>query len=587
MAVTVTVNPSWRIKSNIFPFPVNDSMSLTFQLATPCEYYRKGRCIFGEDRCNFLHVMNDWNPDESTIIEPPKYLKDAPTVNIFPETPPSASLRSVRSPPRSPRTADLLLALRGAIVQDDDDDEQEDYIDDLSFEAVDDDNTPGTSGTAHPEFEEHNESEHATPSPTHSGLLSPVEFSDLQLKHLSLLQHSRSDSKSKDHKQSLSQDSSQWASPLHMARSPPRSPAPSSTFGLIASPFGSPSTRFVANSTLGIMSPRLGPFLPRTHIAPSPLATHFNVQGQEPQPEGPDVELDSPTNYYQEKKAQEAENARLSLDDDEENDEHRDDDEDYSGPLTAIWDAEDTIRPFFLEPAPPPRSKSRPPVAGQYDDPSRDIHKDVKDALRSRSASPLEYFQTPETVRQPPPFDVEDVQANSTFASEEDDEDETAQLGYLRSSPDEDDTINSLYDVYSDIESESEHSDEDEEEDLFISRLLPSRLSSPLGSSTSTSAVYSPLTALPRSNESFTPPRTAFAPNFSLSTAQVFTRPDHASRSSSSPSRSLASLPTANEASNEPIPLPFPGFSSSGRRESKLRPLRLVCADVGAWHLRY
>ncbi|KAE9410990.1 hypothetical protein BT96DRAFT_244887 [Gymnopus androsaceus JB14] len=87
--------------------------------------------------------MNDWNPDESTIIEP-KYLKDAPTVKIYPETPPSASFRSIRSPPRSPRTANLLLALRGAIEED----EEEEYIDDLSFEAVDDDDDSlDTSGT--------------------------------------------------------------------------------------------------------------------------------------------------------------------------------------------------------------------------------------------------------------------------------------------------------------------------------------------------------------------------------------------------------------------------------------------------------
>lgn len=533
--------------------------------------------------------MNDWNPDESTIIEP-KYLKDAPTVKIYPETPPSASFRSIRSPPRSPRTANLLLALRGAIEED----EEEEYIDDLSFEAVDDDDdsldTSGTAQNIHTFHNsnptEHDEPEQAPPSPINSGLLSPVEFSDLQLKHISLLHHSHSDSfsRSREHKPSLSQDSSQWASPLHMARSPPRSPALSSTFELLASPFGSPSTRLNVNPSLGVMSPRLGAFMPRASVLPSPLASHFNVPEQETQPDGSDMDLDSPTDYHQEKKksvvGQQEQTARisqLSLND-------KDDNEDD---MTAIWDAEDTVRPFFLEPAPPPRPKVRPttrdqlPGAGQYNDPSRDteVSEEVREAIRNRSASPLDYFQTPETARQPPAFSVDDVQANSTFASDEDDE--TAQLAYLAGNPEEDDTINSLYDVYSDIDSESERGDGDnddnDDDDVFISRPLPTRLSPPPDSSTSTSAVYSPATALPRTaNEIFTPPRTAFAPSFSTTT-RVFTPPEQVSTYPSLPSRP-ASVPTDNEDSNDPsMPLPFPGFASSGRRESKLRPLRLVC----------
>ncbi|KAJ4486275.1 hypothetical protein J3R30DRAFT_1478406 [Lentinula aciculospora] len=258
--MSVTVDPYWRVKTK------------------PCEFYRKGRCLFGEDRCNFLHVMNDWNPDESTFIES-KPLQAAPVVKIFPNTPPSASLHSIQSPPRSPRTTNLLLALKGIIR---DEEEQEEYIDDLSIEAVDDydNDSPRTtkqtvqqidtnvdgSNFCDPVSTLNDEAEHSPPSPTHSGLLSPVEFSDLQLRHFSYLHsnnHSRNPSLDPGFYDPIGTPHSQWVSPSPMVLSPPRSPALSSTFELLASPFGSPSTRLIANPGAGIMSPRLGVFGPR------------------------------------------------------------------------------------------------------------------------------------------------------------------------------------------------------------------------------------------------------------------------------------------------------------------------------------
>ncbi|KAJ3719802.1 hypothetical protein FB446DRAFT_46294 [Lentinula raphanica] len=370
--MSVTVDPYWRVKTK------------------PCEFYRKGRCLFGEDRCNFLHVMNDWNPDESTFIDS-KPLQAAPAVKIFPDTPPSAPLHSVRSPSHSPRTANLLLALKGVIRDEEEEEEEEEFIDDLSFEAVDDDTddddplrtTRQTFQQLDPHLNEsyfhdpvsnaNDEPEQSRPSSTHSGLLSPVEFSDLQLKHFSLLHsnsHSRNPSLDPGFHDPGGTPSSQWMSPAPMALSPPRSPAMSSTFELLASPFGSPSTRLIAHPGAGIMSPRLGVFAPRVPLTPSPLASKFDVSEEDIQPPTVDLGLDSPTEYYQKKKEAERD-TQLGQSKGEERptqdltagdlDEEEDDDGDYPGGLTARWDADnqDTIRPFYLAPAPPPRSKAK------------------------------------------------------------------------------------------------------------------------------------------------------------------------------------------------------------------------------------
>ncbi|KAF8832444.1 hypothetical protein HHX47_DHR1001464 [Lentinula edodes] len=460
--------------------------------------------------------MNDWNPDESTFIES-KSSQAAPVVKIFPETPPSASLHSVRSPPRSPRTTNLLLALKG-VIRDDEEEEEEEFVDELSFEAVDDDDNDSPRTTSQtvqqidtdangfdfhdPLSTMNDQTEHSPPSSVHSGLLSPVEFSDLQLKHFSHLHsnsHSRTPSLDPGFYDSIGATNLQWVSPSPMVLSPPRSPAMSSTFELLASPFGSPSARLIVNSAAGMMSPRLGAFTPRIPVSPSPLASKFDdFEEEDAQDVQPDLGLDSPTEYYQKKKEEAESVSRLIQAQEEENVAHQDligeqdddDDGDYTGALTTRWDSEDqdTVRPFFLEPAPPPRSRFRPvsthsPTEGQFDHTPETIQvqEDVEEALRRRSASPLDYLRTPETVRPPPEFSPEDVEADSTAHIPVSpsplrlDDDETAQLAYLAGSPDgydndeaehfheEDDTINYLYDVYSDIDSESERAEEEEE----------------------------------------------------------------------------------------------------------------------------
>ncbi|KAJ4001052.1 hypothetical protein F5050DRAFT_200257 [Lentinula boryana] len=579
--------------------------------------------------------MNDWNSDESTFIES-RSLQAAPAVKILPETPPSASFHFVRSPPRSPRTTNLLLALKGVIR----DDEEEEFVDDLSFEAVDDEDDDSLRTTRQtlrqfdtnvigPEFHDpvstvDNESERSPPSPDHSGLLSPVEFSDLQLKHFSILHsniHSRNPSLDPGFYDSVGTPNSQWVSPSPMALSPPRSPAMSSTFELLASPFGSPSSRLIANPGAGILSPRLGVFTPRVAIPPSPLASTLDVSEEDHQPVALDLDLDSPTEYYQKKKDAER-SSQLAQSQEQETlvdefDEEMDGDGEYTGALTARWDTDDqdTVRPFFLAPAPPPRSKFKPASLHvqtaehsdhTFENENTQVQEEVEEALHRRSASPLDYFRTPETVRPAPEFSPEEVEADSTAhipvtpsPLRLDDDDETAQLAYLAGSPqehdddevhhspEEDDTINSLYDVYSDIDSESERAEEEEDddeaqlgddEDVCVSRAFVSHTSPVSALSPPISAIQSPSTALPHDYQRvFTsPPKDSSSSSTPPPTARVFTPPVHAPHTptASSPQPPTSVLTDNEEHDDQSMPLP--GFTASGRRSVKLRPLRLV-----------
>ncbi|KAF5390203.1 hypothetical protein D9757_002820 [Collybiopsis confluens] len=501
--MAVFQDPSWRIKKK------------------PCEYYRKGRCIFGQDRCNFLHVMNDWNPDESTIIESQSLSKGL-AVNIFPETPPS-----VRSPPRSPRTTSLLLALKGVIK-----DEEDEYIDDMSYEAVDDE-----TGVDTQPVNPHS----APPSPAHSVLLSPVEFSDLQLKHFSLLHSGTRDSQQVPFQNSGFYDygtpPSQWASPSPMNLSPPRSPALSSTFDLLASPFGSPLTRLLPNHA--VKSPQIGPFVPRIPVSPSPLSSQCDPSQDEIQP---DMDLDSPSEYHRQKLKERAEMVEAEAEvhtatliapripSDDEDDE---DDGEYTGRLTARWDSDDqvTVRPFVLAPAPSPRSKSKV----HRDDKLALVREEVDEALRKQSESSSKIFHSPETAQPHPSFNPEDIQADSTAHTPIPSslgEDVTAQLAYLTqsqsdefddedavTSPEEDDTIGSLYNAYSDIGSDSERDEEDHyleetdaDGDICVSMSLPI-----VGSLPGTVKSL-PLASLSEDRRVFTPPpRKSMSQSLSMS----------------------------------------------------------------------
>ena len=102
----------------------------------------------------------------------------------------------------------------------------------------------------------------------HNDLLSPVDLSHLQLTNFHHLddQPLSADAFNKGPSSIDSGFEEAWKSPPLFAKSPPRSPARSSTFELLRSPFGSPSAR--------VLSPRLGAFVigrsPASPLRPLP-----------------------------------------------------------------------------------------------------------------------------------------------------------------------------------------------------------------------------------------------------------------------------------------------------------------------------
>ncbi|KAL1743722.1 hypothetical protein HDZ31DRAFT_6529, partial [Schizophyllum fasciatum] len=241
----------------------------------PCPFYQQGKCLFAES-CNFLHNVQIKVPGGPTVIHasPPgevdlRRTPEGPAVIVD-------SPHSYRSPPRSPRMHNLLNALKDVIGEDElaeDSDESDEErpappandarpIPEPAQEApdapsdgtadaphTDDDEHPGPATPAQanalalhqdreqsPEYEEA-DSSHSTNSAPTPDILSPVELSHLRLSGLDQLSHAKGnnsfDSGYAEH----------WQSPRPFALSPPRSPSVVSTFGLLASPFGSPSER--------------------------------------------------------------------------------------------------------------------------------------------------------------------------------------------------------------------------------------------------------------------------------------------------------------------------------------------------------
>ncbi|KAL0574384.1 hypothetical protein V5O48_007585, partial [Marasmius crinis-equi] len=159
--------PAWRVKTK------------------PCEFHLRGTCIFGADRCNFLHVSppesNDYEIATSTTAtttRPTESVKDesrsrkevdyeALKKNVLGElqrrnkrtngsrdsTQSNKSANKVRSPPRSPRRASLLLALQDIIGDDGDDgvDSEEEEQPWIAEEGEDDDAGPSSGVIIHRE----------------------------------------------------------------------------------------------------------------------------------------------------------------------------------------------------------------------------------------------------------------------------------------------------------------------------------------------------------------------------------------------------------------------------------------------------
>ncbi|TFK36353.1 hypothetical protein BDQ12DRAFT_725115 [Crucibulum laeve] len=420
------------------------------------------------------------HPDSISYVQPSTPAR-LPTVTID-------SPRSVRSPPRSPRLSGLLLALRDVIGDEPEEEEGEDGEFQLEAEAPEEhsatfvesanwsaglptlvnDSGSGTfPDTTENVLDPISPSEQLTvgrlddPSPSFgldpsdedddddtsqypvvsddqpaiptihsspdiegsqpSDLLSPVDLSHL---HLTPFQQ--------DH--TIYPDAFSnvdWQTPAPLLRSPPRSPAlsvaSSSTFEILAFPFGSPSAR--------VLSPRLGAFLGR-----SPRNT--------PHPP-PELDLDSPDTYRDADGEQTAKRSvsllpgdtSMSSSSSSSEEAEAEEREQESFGSTAIWDADGGPTAVFL---------------GTQEE--EEVQEEVNQAIKRHSNTPRHFLNT----------DIDFVdgepESNSSLVQDEDsnqfaevaessfDEDSTAHLAYL-SSPtavlNDGDTLNSLYDVYS------------------------------------------------------------------------------------------------------------------------------------------
>ena len=292
-------------------------------------------------------------------------------------------------------------------------------------------------------------------------LLSPVELSSLRLSIFSNRAANPSPATDGDSIDSGYADA--WKGPASLLMSPPRSPSLSSTFDLLASPFRSPSSH--------ILSPRLSAFMRRSPS--SPFNTEFPDNHEEEEPT--DLSLDSPDAFLRpgpeenevEDSPQKAplfepedspripmtepcedeEEGEVEVEDEEEEEEEAQQD---SYGHTSVWDAEGGPTAVFLG--------SEDPIRNQ-----------VIDAIRRISSTPTHFLTSREM-----PFSNDELEAESSHFSDDEDDvpkmstftqdntfeeesvqsednpelDSTAHLAYLQSPP-ADDTLHSLYDVYS------------------------------------------------------------------------------------------------------------------------------------------
>ncbi|KAK0212816.1 hypothetical protein DFS33DRAFT_68875 [Desarmillaria ectypa] len=288
--------PLWRVKTR------------------PCPFYRQGNCIFSAN-CNFLHIENEWGPHETTLVAPEPY----PSQILPAKITPGKSIEQVPTKAlyHPTQISELLDVLQDAI-----EDTSDGILMAVSNKQTE--NPGGTSDLVEPVTYGHSDifPGHITAVPPTSNttdvysefdvkdaihpirslaleeapsfmpfpcpspdipvfphtelhlsdtpnLLSPVNLPDLQLKSFFRDYH---DSSIRDEHISDS-----WSTPMPLAMSPPVSPAPTSTFDLLSSPFRSPSSR--------IMSPNFAAFFHRLHpISPAPNRANFDA---------PDLSLDT------------------------------------------------------------------------------------------------------------------------------------------------------------------------------------------------------------------------------------------------------------------------------------------------------
>ena len=420
--------PVWRIKCDIFSCLL--CKLLTIRIARPCLYYRQGNCLFG-DSCNFLHT-EPWSPRDATLVDTtaqPKSLVKAPKRQASGDSDSN----------RSQQLNELLDALKDVIGE--------------QQEEEDPDCSP------------------SPPSTDRSGLLSPVDVSGLRLSIL------RQDTPSFD---SLDSGYESWHTPGPLLMSPPRSPSVASTFELLASPFRSPSSRLMS---------AMGRDLVPTSPFGSSLPSLTNDEGCKI-----DLSLDSPSDLNLVTERSSAK--RLSA---EEAPSHRpqsstsrmlssqvpkEDEIADSAGFTARWDAQETDTAVYL--GTPSReeivgaleqSESRPL---QYLDEACSFSEDEMDAESSfveqhRSPPPDDSLgdetiwemeaetEDDSTARLPYDTSAEDDTIDSFFPHDSSMEDDTIDSFFPHEQTD--DTISSLYEVYS--------SESDSEEDLACGTSSP------------------------------------------------------------------------------------------------------------------
>ncbi|TFK61002.1 hypothetical protein BDN72DRAFT_485795 [Pluteus cervinus] len=306
--------PSWRVKTR------------------PCPFYQQGRCLFA-DSCNFLHNVSIKATPTVTLSQQedsPAEVEAKPRTPLRPPVVMIQSPQSMRSPPRSPRMNDLLSALRGVIAEEPEEPEEENGMVEEVYNGVEpslDENATITqmrsvsrssedgwtmvddAGSLPPPFDPPDGPISAQPSEPHPSpgepirtpsrppsqiiapgpripparsscdLLSPVNMS-VDLTHFSPFSFRPPDD---DEEPIDSGYADTWKSPRPLVRTPPRSPAMSSTFDLLSSPFGSFSNR--------VLSPRLSAFINSRPSSPAAITGDVFPTHEEPDA----FDLDSPS----------------------------------------------------------------------------------------------------------------------------------------------------------------------------------------------------------------------------------------------------------------------------------------------------
>ena len=367
------------------------------------------------DACNFIHDVSV--PSTLGIIPDKSSVPGKEDESTTPQNPPKVIIQSpssLRSPNRSPRTTNLLLALRDVIGDVDDPgasswseslptlvnengfeqpnaagsndgDDQLIEGDPTTFEAnwtavsdysYDDtlslpirpkseedtltqSNASSAQGVA---FVSKNRSSVITERS--SGLLSPIELSTL---NLGPFRRSLGGSLSIDISASNTQN---WNSPTPLQSSPPRSPSIASTFGLLSSPFGPHTAR--------ILSPRLGMFMPASPLSPSRMAAPAPPEEIEPL----DLGLDSPQDRNKSLASTSLKDIVESWNDRAPDCETQDDPNDYSG-------SEDD---FVLQGSALPWDAEGSQTAIYTGSDFKSVREQVSDAIKRASRTPTHFL---------------------------------------------------------------------------------------------------------------------------------------------------------------------------------------------------